>query len=152
MKWNAGYTVTMSAPLREHNGHPAEERVLLPASYIATLAFRTNHQLPILNTLKGILHGCQGEILSDRIAEHEWKNRFKLMVVKRLGPSLVPAEVVIPLAGLGNFMEEVENKINQPVVKEGTVIRKGKDGRPEIVIKIRNSNLTCSTSIMARSK
>ena len=56
------------------------------------------------------------------------------MVVKRLGPSLVPAEVVIPLAGLGNFMEEVENKINQPVVKEGTVIRKGKDGQPEVVI------------------
>jgi Fe-S oxidoreductase len=56
------------------------------------------------------------------------------MVVKRLGPSLVPAEVVIPLASLGNFMEEVEKKINQPVVKEGTVIRKGKDGRPEIVI------------------
>ena len=77
---------------------------------------------------------CQGEILSDRIAGHEWKNRFKIMVVKRLGPSLVPAEVVIPLSALGNFMEEVENKINQPVVKEGTVIRKGKDGKPEVVI------------------
>ena len=122
------------APLREHNGHPSEERVLLPASYIATLAFRTKDQAAIINTLKGILHQCQGEILSDRIAEHEWKNRFELMVVKRLGPSLVPAEVVIPLASLGNFMEDVERKINQPVVKEGTVIRKGKDGRPEVVI------------------
>ena len=28
------------SPLMEHNGHPAEERVLLPASYVATLAFR----------------------------------------------------------------------------------------------------------------
>ena len=122
------------APLREHNGHPAEERVLLPASYIATLAFRIKDQSPIISTLTDILHQCQGEILSDRIAEHEWKNRFKLMVVKRLGPSLVPAEVVIPLASLSSFMEEVEKKINQPVVKEGTVIRKGNDGRPEVVI------------------
>jgi heterodisulfide reductase subunit C len=56
------------------------------------------------------------------------------MVVKRLGPSLVPAEAVIPLARLSDFMEEVEKKINHPVIKEGTVIRKGKDGKPEIVI------------------
>ncbi|MBW2638154.1 MAG: FAD-binding oxidoreductase, partial [Deltaproteobacteria bacterium] len=29
------------APLQEHMGHPVEERVLLPASYIATLTFRS---------------------------------------------------------------------------------------------------------------
>jgi Fe-S oxidoreductase len=87
-----------------------------------------------MTKLQEILRRCQGEILSERIAGHEWKNRFKIMVVKRLGPSLVPAEVVIPLSRLGHFMAEVENKINQPVVKEGTVIRKGKDGKPEVVI------------------
>jgi Fe-S oxidoreductase/FAD/FMN-containing dehydrogenase len=122
------------APLMEHMGHPVEERVLLPASYIATLAFRKKDQAQVMKALPDILLSCQGEILSERIAEHEWKNRFKIMVVKRLGPSLVPAEVVIPLSALGNFMEEVENKINQPVVKEGTVIRQGRDGKPEIVI------------------
>jgi hypothetical protein len=122
------------SPLMEHNGRPAEERVLLPASYVATLAFHKKDSTQVLAKLQEILRRCQGEILSDRIAQHEWKNRFKLMVVKRLGPSLVPAEVVIPLSRLGNFMEEVENKINQPVVKEGTVIRKGKDGKPEVVI------------------
>lgn len=122
------------SPLMEHNGHPIEERVLLPASYIATLAFRKKDEKQVMSALPEILHRCQGELLSERIAQHEWKNRFKLMVVKRLGPSLVPAEVVIPLSRLGNFMAEVENKINQPVVKEGTVIRKGKDGEPEVVI------------------
>ncbi|MEN6622039.1 MAG: heterodisulfide reductase-related iron-sulfur binding cluster [Smithella sp.] len=122
------------APLMEHMGHPTEERVLLPASYIATLAFRKKDQSSIMSVLPDFLHPCQGEILNERIAEHEWKNRFKIMVVKRLGPSLVPAEVVIPLSALGNFMEEVESKINQPVVKEGTIIRKGRDGRPEVVI------------------
>src|SRR5208282_768308 len=38
------------------------------------------------------------------------------------------------LSKLGRFMAEVENKIQQPVVKEGTVIRKGKDGKLEVVI------------------
>lgn len=122
------------SPLMEHNGHPIEERVLLPASYIATLAFRKKDHDQVMDALPAILQHGRGEILSDQIACHEWKNRFKLMVVKRLGPSLVPAEVVIPLSRLGDFMEEVGKKINQPVVKEGTVIRKGKDGQPEIVI------------------
>ena len=73
-------------------------------------------------------------LLSDEIAQHEWKNRFKLMLVKRLGPSLVPAEVVIPLSALGDAMEEIEDKVNQPLVKEGVVIRQGTNGQPEVVI------------------
>jgi Fe-S oxidoreductase/FAD/FMN-containing dehydrogenase len=122
------------SPLMEHNGHPIEERVLLPASYVATLAVRKKDQARVMAVLPDFLHRNEGEILSERIAEHEWKNRFKIMVVKRLGPSLVPAEAVIPLSRLSDFMEEVEKKINHPVIKEGTVIRKGKDGKPEIVI------------------
>jgi len=122
------------APLREHYGHPMEERVLLPASYIMTLAFRKRHNNEIMNKLSEILKSCQAEILSDRIAKHEWENRFKLMVVKRLGPSLVPAEVIVPLSSLGDVMTEIEKKINQPVVKEGVIIKKGKDGSPEVVI------------------
>ena len=122
------------APVRTHHGHPAEHKVILPAAYIATLAFREPDREKIEPFLPEILHACQGEILSQEIADHEWKNRFRLMIVKRLGPSLVPAEVVVPLAKLGEVMEEIENKVNQPVVKEGVVIRKGRHGAPEVVI------------------
>jgi Fe-S oxidoreductase/FAD/FMN-containing dehydrogenase len=122
------------APLMEHQGHPAEERVLLPAAYIMTLAFRKKDDEIVKNKLYEILHSCQAEILSNRIAEHEWKNRFKLMVVKRLGPSLVPAEVVIPLSSFGDVMEEIERKVDQPIVKEGVVIRKNINDQPEVVI------------------
>ncbi|HZK66096.1 MAG TPA: FAD-binding and (Fe-S)-binding domain-containing protein, partial [Chloroflexota bacterium] len=122
------------APLMEHNGHPAEERVLLPASYIVTLAFRRSDKEAVAGALPGLLLPCEAEILSDRIAEHEWKNRFKLMVVKRLGPSLVPAEVVVPLSSLGEVMAEIERKVDQPIVKEGVVIREGAGGKPEVVI------------------
>ena len=58
------------------------------------------------------------------------------MTVKRLGPSLVPAEVVVPLSGLGAMLSDVETKIAQPVVKEGMLIHQGRNpkGEPEVVI------------------
>lgn len=122
------------APLMEHNGHPAEERIILPVSYITTLAFRKKDREAVIRQLPELVMLCNGEMLADRIAEHEWKGRFKLMLVKRLGPSLVPSEVVVPLSALGDVMEEIENKINQPLVKEGVVIRQGAKGQPEVVI------------------
>ena len=115
----------------EHLGHPVEERVLLPAAYIVTLAFRAIDREVVMTRLPELLKPCEAEILSDRIAQHEWKHRFKLMVVKRLGPSLVPAEIVIPLSALGDVMREIERKIAQPIVKEGIVIREGHNGHPE---------------------
>jgi len=122
------------APLMEHMGHPVEERVILPASYIITMAFRKKNNSQVRDALDAIVKPCQGEILSERIAHHEWKNRFKLMVVKRLGPSLIPSEVIVPLSSLGDVMTEIERKVDQPIVKEGVIIRNGAKGEPEVVI------------------
>jgi Fe-S oxidoreductase/FAD/FMN-containing dehydrogenase len=122
------------APVRMHLGHPAEHKVILPAAYIAVLAYRNSDRDRIVPVLPEILKDCQGEVLSREIAEHEWENRFKLMIVKRLGPSLVPTEVVVPLEKLGMFMEEIEQKINLPIVKEGVIVKSGRDDKPEAVI------------------
>ncbi len=122
------------SPLIEQHGHPAEERVLLPASYIITIAYRERNAGIVNGKIVEMIKPCEAEILSEKVARHEWKNRFKLMVVKRLGPSLIPTEIVIPLAELGAFMEEIEHKINQPIVKEGVVVQQGKSGQPEVVI------------------
>ncbi|HIE29463.1 TPA: hypothetical protein EYP66_19515 [Candidatus Poribacteria bacterium] len=40
----------------------------------------------------------------------------------------------MPLEQLGAVMEKVEDKINQPLVKEGVIIAKGREGKPEAVI------------------
>ena len=85
-------------------------------------------------SLPEIIKRSQAEQLPDHIAHHEWENRFKIMVIKRLGPSLVPAEVVVPLSNLGKVMAEIEQKVNQPMVKEGIMVRKGRSGQPEVVI------------------
>jgi Fe-S oxidoreductase/FAD/FMN-containing dehydrogenase len=122
------------APVMEHYGHPAEERVLLPAAYVITLAFRAADSQVVRAALPTLIRPCEAEMLSERIAHHEWEHRFKLMVVKRLGPSLVPAEVIVPLSSLGDVMTEIERKVDQPVVKEGVIIRQGPGGQPEAVI------------------
>ncbi|MBL7119172.1 MAG: FAD-binding oxidoreductase [Dehalococcoidia bacterium] len=122
------------APLRAHHDHPVEERVLLPASYIITLAFRARDRQAVRGRLPEILEPYKAEILSDAVAQHEWGHRFKIMVVKRLGPSLVPAEVVIPLSALGDVMTEIERNVDQPVIKEAVVIRESWNGQPEVVI------------------
>jgi len=122
------------APLRAHYDHPAEERALLPASYIITLAFRAKDRQAVMDRLSEILEPYKAEILSNTLAQHEWKHRFKIMVVKRLGPSLVPAEVVIPLSALGDVMMEIEHNIDQPIVKEAVLIRESRNGQPEVVI------------------
>jgi len=122
------------APLRVHHGKPAEERVLLPEAFITTVAFRAKDRDKIAPRIAELAKAHNAEILPDEIAQHEWENRFKFMVVKRLGPSLVPAEVVIPLSALGDVLDEIESKIDQPIVKEGVVIKKGLDGKPEVVL------------------
>ncbi|MGB2907200.1 MAG: FAD-binding and (Fe-S)-binding domain-containing protein [Candidatus Aminicenantaceae bacterium] len=122
------------APVMTHMGHPVEHKVILPAAYIATLAYRAADREAVMSHLTEIIKSCEAEILKQEIADHEWENRFKLMVVKRLGPSLVPAEVVVPLDKMADVLEEIEDKINQPVVKEGVIIKKGQDGKPEAVL------------------
>jgi Fe-S oxidoreductase/FAD/FMN-containing dehydrogenase len=122
------------APLMEHLGHPVEERVILPEAYIMTVAYSEKGREIVKSKIREIARNYDTEILSEKIARHEWEHRFNLMVVKRLGPSLVPAEIVIPLSELADVMAEIEKKINQPLVKEGLVIRNNTNNKPEVVI------------------
>jgi Fe-S oxidoreductase/FAD/FMN-containing dehydrogenase len=123
-----------AAPLREHLGHIAEHRVELPKAYILTLAFRAADALVVQSAIPGLAAATGAEILGDEIAQHEWRSRFKLMTIKRLGPSLVPAEVILPLDRLGVALDEYNRTVDQPLVKEGVLLRRGANGVPEVVI------------------
>jgi Fe-S oxidoreductase/FAD/FMN-containing dehydrogenase len=122
------------SPLKTHAGHETEDRVSLPAVFIATLAYRKKDSSKVKESLTGIISSCRGEILGDDIAQHEWQNRFKVLIVKRISPSLVPAEFIIPLSSLSKVINEIKNKVKQPIIKEGLVIREGLDGIPEVVV------------------
>ncbi len=114
--------------------HKPEKRVVLPEAYVTTLAFRKKDGDVLREGLARVLKPGARDLLDDAIALHEWENRFRLMLVKRLGPSLVPSEVAVPLSTLGETLSEIERTIRQPLVKEGIVIRQGRDGKPEAVL------------------
>jgi Fe-S oxidoreductase/FAD/FMN-containing dehydrogenase len=122
------------SPVREHHGHAAEQHELLPGAYIITLAFRAADAARIYTALPALAGAHHAQILSDAIAQQEWRQRFKLMTIKRLGPSLVPAEVIVPLANLAAVLDDFTLQIGQPLVKEGVVVRRGLGGKPEVVI------------------
>lgn len=122
------------APVRTHNGHPVERKVMLPSSYIVTMCCTAEDKDAVEGSVRAILARRRGTRLSDEIAQHEFEHRFKFMVVKRLGPSLVPSEVVVPLREMGAAMAEIENVVRQPIVKEGVIVRSGRGGEPEAVI------------------
>ncbi|MEW5817884.1 MAG: FAD-binding oxidoreductase, partial [Spirochaetota bacterium] len=107
------------APLRTHHGHPVEERVTFPEKYLVTLAYRKENEKEIEAKLPDLAAKVSGQLLSEKLARHEWEERFKIMKVKRLGPSLIPAEVIVPLAGLNNLLEKLDASISQPLVLEG---------------------------------
>jgi len=122
------------APRMEHHGEEMHDEIVLPAAYILTFTVRSRDLQTVEAALPALMTARHAERLGQAIADHEWENRFKLMTVKRLGPSLVPAEVTIPLKNLSAAITEISQKVGQPLVKEGVVLRQGRDGQPEVVI------------------
>jgi hypothetical protein len=99
------------APLREHFGEPAEPRVTLPESYILLAVYRERDAAAAGAALADVAARTDVEVLPDEIAVHEWEHRFKVMQFKRLGPSIVPAEVIVPLDRFAEFLERLGNQV-----------------------------------------
>ncbi len=136
--WSVSFTnPTMArlanrAPLRTHHGLPVHERVVLPEKYLATVAFLRGSDGPG-STAEGLaarVAGAGGRLLARELAEHEWEERFHIMRIKRLGPSLVPAEVVVPLAELPAVLGELDRRVRQPLALEGM----GVSGREVVLL------------------
>jgi Fe-S oxidoreductase/FAD/FMN-containing dehydrogenase len=120
------------APLRMHHGHPVHERVLLPEKYLVTLVYEAvdNGRGGEREALADRIRVAGGELLSQELADHEWEERFHIMRIKRLGPSLVPAEVVVPLAELPAALDDLASRVRQPLALEGM----GVSGREVVLL------------------
>lgn len=121
------------APLAEHGG-VEEERVLLPERYIVTVVYRALDRRAVQPTLARLARESGGDLLAENLAHHEWDERFKIMSIKRLGPSLVPAEVVVPVEGLGKMLTTLSERIKQTIAMEGMIIRRGRNGTSEAIV------------------
>ena len=112
--------------LPHRHGHPYEEvhehyEPKLPEAYLAVIAYPTSRDARIVGPLSEITAARGGAELPAEAAEHEWEQRFAPMRLKRVGPSIIPTEVVVPLSELAPVLGEIGRKIRQPFVLEGMV-------------------------------
>ncbi|MCK5150253.1 MAG: FAD-binding oxidoreductase [Candidatus Thorarchaeota archaeon] len=67
-----------------------------------------------------------GVVESDHLGEHEWAERFYPMRIKRLGPSLAPSEVYVPLKNIVSFIERCDKHFKgESFALEGAVTDTG---------------------------
>ncbi|MFW9967526.1 MAG: FAD-binding oxidoreductase [Candidatus Thorarchaeota archaeon] len=79
-----------------------------------------------LEKLKHVVRRHNGTIESDEIAHHEWAERFYPMRIKRLGPSLAPSEVYVPVERLSEFLVHMDEHFKREKwAAEGAVSDKG---------------------------
>lgn len=112
--------------LPHRHGHPYEEahtryEPTLPEAFLAVIAYPTSREARVGAALDRITTAHGGTDLPVEAAEHEWEQRFAPMRLKRVGPSIIPTEVVVPLSELAAVLDEIGAKIRQPFVLEGMV-------------------------------
>jgi len=126
--WSISFINPMMAEIRNNlpphmeHGHIVEERrPTLPTAYVAVFVAPESQRAAIEARLPTLIHDAGGALVDDEIVEHEWENRFNLMHGKRLGPSIAPSEVVVPLSSLGGALKGIEQRIELPMLMEGMV-------------------------------
>jgi len=117
-------SIRLKKQLPHSHGHPYEMEhehyePVLPETYIAMIAYPESRRGAIDAALEGIITAAGGNELDHEAAEHEWELRFAPMRLKRIGPSLVPTEVVVPLTEMTDVLAEIGSKIKQPFILEG---------------------------------
>ncbi len=108
-------------PPHLHHGRPVQhqEHLQIPEKYIALLVCADERCGFIQNDVQSLALSFGGEILPEEIAQHEWAARFEPMRAKRISPSLIPSEVVVPVEKLAQVIEDTSRKIKHPFIMEG---------------------------------
>src|SRR5581483_11768644 len=115
-----------AGPPKTHHGHPLPGGPLLPQDrYLTLFVYAAADRTVVIDGLRAIAAETGGERLPAAVARHEWEERFKPMRLKRLGPSLIPAEVVIPTRNLALALADLERAIQAPLAIEGIAVRGG---------------------------
>jgi FAD/FMN-containing dehydrogenase len=79
-----------------------------------------------IEKLKHIVSRYSGTLESREVAEHEWDERFYPMRIKRLGPSLAPSEVYVPLDNLDGYLDHMnEHFKSEDFALEGAITDRG---------------------------
>jgi hypothetical protein len=79
-----------------------------------------------IEKLKHVVSRYSGALESSEVADHEWGERFYPMRIKRLGPSLAPSEVYVPLENLDGYLNHMnEHFKSEEFALEGAITDRG---------------------------
>ncbi len=112
-------------PHMEHGHAVPTHRPTVPQGYVAVFVAPESRRDVIDAELPALVRQAGGEVVEDEVVQHEWEERYNLMSIKRLGPSIAPAEVMVPLVNLDKALESIESRIALPMVMEGMVSEDG---------------------------
>ncbi len=111
-------------PVKEaHAQGQLHEKINLPEKFILMAVYKSSHE--ITEQIRLLSKKYNAERLADEIAEHEWQERFHPMKAKRISPSLIPAEVVVPVEKLGTVLQDFAKRIKLPLLVEGFAVKDG---------------------------
>ena len=130
--WSLGFLNPESMKLKKkiphRHGHFYEELKRLqspelPETFVVMIAYPISRHELIDGELATVIKTYGGTELSSEAAEHEWDARFKPMRFKKVGPSIIPTEVIVPLKALSKVLSEIDEKIKHPFVLEGMAVK-----------------------------
>ncbi len=79
-----------------------------------------------IEKLKHVVSRYSGTLESMEVADHEWNERFYPMRIKRLGPSLAPSEVYVPLENLDGYLDHMNKHFKaENFALEGAITDRG---------------------------
>ncbi len=109
-------------PPRHLHDAPHHDPPHIPEKYVGLFVYPASRSEDVASSLREIVAQAGGQWLEQEVVAHEWEERFNLMKVKRLGPAVIPSEVVVPLDNLAEALLEIEEQIKQPLVVEGMLV------------------------------
>jgi len=104
--------INMETPAFAARAGEAEGTSSLPSGKVIVLFVgRGDAGRKAVQLVEGIVASKAGQMLPGESAAHAWANRCYPMRIKKLGPSIVPGECLVPLANLPAALAEMEAKI-----------------------------------------
>lgn len=117
--WNVSLATPSFTALKQK----ALEHYVLPEDeYLVTMVFPKPRRSAVENQIRHLTTAHSGKIMREKLAVEEWDDKFYPMRFKKLGPTLVASEVVIPIKEVSHFVGEVERKFKGEFALEGTMV------------------------------
>lgn len=117
--WNISLATPAFIALKQK----ALEHYVLPEDeYLVTMVFPKPMRSSVENRIRILTETYKGKRMKEKLAVEEWGDKFYPMRFKKLGPTLVASEVVVPIKEVAAFVEEIERKFKGEFALEGTMV------------------------------